>query len=783
LNRARKSEAELKQERDLLEVRVEERTKELKKMQMEKISQLYRFAEFGRLSTGLFHDLINPLTALSLNIEQVKNIPNRGIAKTESYLNRALEAAKRMENFIIAIRKQMSQRENKTLFSATEEINQAIQVLDYKARKADVRINFFSPVDVQIYGDEIKFNQIITNLITNAVDAYTENERKKEVVICLKEKNDIINLSVEDWGCGIAKEFIDKIFQPFFSTKSFKQGTGIGLSLVKTIVEKDFRGAIEVESEKDKGSKFTIKFPKNKEIKTNKTMNNYPEYLIREQQEDGSFLDSFGSKSILFTALMLSCLKDQKETDEIKNVKQKAVDFLLSQKNDNWLFSTNTGINFCVLSALLEYNSEIIDGAAIAKILMFLTSIEEKQGGPYYSDISKQDKKIDLGVNVAIAYFLSLQNVNLPELDNLIESAIENNDFQSKLFRTCEPIIYFISKFYKGAQKEKLINFILEKRGETKNQFDNLLAETALNNLKHKEIKTTLEKVKDEEEIRMMDAIIKVADKRFSLLQGEIRNYALKQIQRTIKGNPNKQMPLMPYYFKKALGKKGQRISDEMVARLGLANIFFWTAFIIYDDFIDEEGDPKIISTANLFARGFTTFFNTLFTKDSEFNYFFRKLMDKLDAANTWEAVNCRTKVSGSKIEIPQSVPVYGNYDLAYEPSSAHILDPVAMLYYLDYQQNSSEVQNLISYFRNYLIAMQVNDDAHDWKEDLERGHLSAVVVMLLKDYQEKYPDKKEIDMEKDLSELQKIFWFKTIVSAAKTAVWHTDKSRQALKI
>ncbi|KPJ55188.1 hypothetical protein AMJ47_01590 [Parcubacteria bacterium DG_72] len=771
----KQAEEALQKEKDLLEVKVEQRTKELKKVQIEKMSQLYRFAEFGRLSTGLFHDLVNPLTAVSLNIERIEGQP-----ETKEYLDRAIKATKRMENFISAVRKQMSHQESKALFFLTKQIQQAIQILLYKAQELNIKITFFPNENIQTYGDPIKFSQIITNLINNAVDAYSktnkEINKRREIEIKLSQRDNIISLTVEDWGCGISKEVISKIFQPLFTTKNAKQGIGMGLSLIKTIIEKDFHGNIKVESYENKGTKFIIKFPKI-------MMENPVYYLINQQQEDGSFLDSNKSKSILFTSLILSCLNNLEETDQIKDIKQKAANFLLSQKDDNWLFSENIGINFCVLSTLTKYNPEIINGEAIAKILMTLTSVESKEGGPYYS--SKVSNNVDIGVNASIAYFLSLQNVDLPELNNLIEAAIDSGNFKSELFRSDYPVIYLISKFYKGSQKGKLaerlqneINY-LKRSDISSSSLNTAFYLEASNPIKKKES----DKSPTDKEKQIYNRIIKLAEQRFSSLNGEIKDYAMREIKKTIKGNSDKQMTFMAYYFKKALGKKGEKISDDLIAKFGLANIFFWTAFIIYDDFWDEdeEANPKILPTANLYARHFTNFFTSLSIK-KEFHQFFREIMDKLDAANTWETVYCRTKVESGKLTIPENIPNYGNYDLKYQPASGHILGPVAMLYLLGYKENSPEMQNLISYFRNYLIAMQINDDAHDWEEDLRRGHLSTVVVMLLQDYLEKYPNKKEIDTDKELEELQKIFWFKTIVKACQTAIFHTDKSRKALK-
>ncbi|MDO8260294.1 MAG: hypothetical protein Q7T50_02205, partial [Candidatus Magasanikbacteria bacterium] len=107
LQRARRSEAELKMERDMLEVRIKEKTDELKRAQLEKMSSLYRFAEFGRLSSGFFHDLLNPLTIVSLNMEKVKDAQIKEIGEAKTYLAKAIVATKRLEDFIITARKQV----------------------------------------------------------------------------------------------------------------------------------------------------------------------------------------------------------------------------------------------------------------------------------------------------------------------------------------------------------------------------------------------------------------------------------------------------------------------------------------------------------------------------------------------------------------------------------------------------------------------------------------------------------------------------------------------------
>ncbi len=264
LHRARRSEAELKRERDLLEVKVEERTRELKRMQVEKMSQLYRFAEFGRLSSGLFHDLINPLTAVSISVRKLAEIKGQNLEEAQSYLDGSIAAARRMENFIRAIRKQLSHQETKISFSLNEEIHQVMQLLDFKARKANVELNFVRQHEVQAFGSPVKFHQMLSNLVANAIDAYddmpAQDNGKRAVEIRLAENHHIVRLEVQDWGCGIAPDILEKIFDPFFTTKNLEKGTGIGLSTTKNIVEKDFGGNICVKSLPVQGSTFTVEF-------------------------------------------------------------------------------------------------------------------------------------------------------------------------------------------------------------------------------------------------------------------------------------------------------------------------------------------------------------------------------------------------------------------------------------------------------------------------------------------------------------------------------------------
>ncbi len=409
----------------------------------------------------------------------------------------------------------------------------------------------------------------------------------------------------------------------------------------------------------------------------------------------------------------------------------KLATWLYTQKNDDWFFDKNIPLTFIAIAAIYSYCPEKIGGKDLAKILKILTTYESQLGGPYFDE----KKQINLTTNLAIAYFLLLTGVRLPNLEKFIK---------------------------KSHPSKPLDNYLLKK-----------LQAKAVN---------TAENNKTEE--LMIKKLIKAAKNKFGNLPIEFKKTAQIEIEQIVANNQDRQMSLIAHYFKLALGKKGQKISDDFVIQANLANIFYWAAFIIYDNFWDEDEKaiPKILPAANLYARYYIDFYINVLPENNDFKNFFHNLMDQLDGANNWETVYCRTKVFNNKFLIPQKLPNYKNYDLKFYPSAGQILGPLIILIKLGFNLKSPAVKSLINYFKNYLIAMQINDDAHDLIEDLQRGHLSTVVVMFLKDWQEEYPHQKEIDLENDLEKIQKLFWFKTIKKSSQLTICYTKKSRAALK-
>jgi signal transduction histidine kinase len=255
LRRAYASEAALRDERNLLEVKVVERTRQLEQTQLEQMLQLQRFAEFGRLGSGLVHDLANPLTAASLNLEQLDK------ADQSEAIEQAQASLKYMEQYVEAIRKQLQNRSEEKWFNVSKEVQQVLEVLDYRAKQSRVEIQVEIDEALRLHGDPVRFSQVVANLIANAIDAYSESRKQqRQVLVRAQAAPDEVTLVVRDWGAGVAPTDIARVFEPFYTTKHSGRGIGIGLMMTRQIIE-ELGGAIAVSSSRAAGTRFTVTFP------------------------------------------------------------------------------------------------------------------------------------------------------------------------------------------------------------------------------------------------------------------------------------------------------------------------------------------------------------------------------------------------------------------------------------------------------------------------------------------------------------------------------------------
>lgn len=598
------------------------------------------------------------------------------------------------------------------------------------------------------------------------------------------------------------------------------------------------------------------------------------DYLATWQQKDGSYLSlsspnpknfdkALEYHSLFSTALILSCLNNLNENPEIKLIKKGCADFLLSQKSKHWSFNywardskeaklkpypDDLDDTFCALSALCGFDSNIVDGTALANVVTLLTATEAKVGGPYRSWLVPETaqqvwKDIDLAVNSNIAFFLSLNDINLPNLNHFIETNIEKGNFESVYYPSTYPVIYFISRFYRGKHSGNIAKTLLaEVRDNQKdNPLNTALAISSLLNfdtpisaleskiahliagrnqklwrpygfcidpqivgvahysgssalttafclealakflkvVENQEVKgDSIQSINNKKELNQINnIIIKNVEKRLLSLNEEFKSPALKSLHATLKADSKKQITLLPYFFKLSLGERGKNISKELLVKLGTANLFGWLAYTIYDNFLDEEGDPKYLSIANVALRELTIIFNGILP-NTQFAKFFHKIMDQLDSANSWEVTHCRATILDGKLNLKNfTIPDYGDFSKLAERSIGHALTPVAILFALGFNEQSREVRSLLQFFKHYLIARQLNDDAHDWGKDLKMGHVNAVGALLLK----KYNPKTNINLSSLVPDLQELFWYEAVRDVSDHVLENTKMARKFL--
>jgi two-component system, NtrC family, C4-dicarboxylate transport sensor histidine kinase DctB len=219
------------------------------------MQDMQRMAELGRLSASLLHELSNPLSAVSLYLD-LSDQNNLAI-------KRAKRSVKLMHAYIEAAKQQARRQSKTTSFLVSPQLYQLKKVFNPLAVQAGVRLCFDGMPTCRLFGDPVKLQQILGNLILNGIEAYGSSRFEEAMLVktTFKVTPRHLIIQVVDWGRGIAQKDLPRIFEPFFTTKNSRQGLGIGLSMVKEYVTKDFNGSIRVSSNSRNGTRFIVKLP------------------------------------------------------------------------------------------------------------------------------------------------------------------------------------------------------------------------------------------------------------------------------------------------------------------------------------------------------------------------------------------------------------------------------------------------------------------------------------------------------------------------------------------
>ncbi len=219
-----------------------------------------KLASLGEMSAGIAHEINNPLAII------IGSISMLGRSRTDElkFLERVekiTKAADRIEKIVSGLRKfsRSTQEGEKKLEDLQAIVNDSLLMTNAKAARnfVDVKTEFHRKLIIQ--GSALEIEQVIVNLISNAIDA-AKSQPEKWVRIVGLEEEDAIILRVLDSGSGISQAVETKLFQPFFTTKPVGEGTGLGLSISKGILEQ--HGAKFFLNRKFANTCFEIQFPK-----------------------------------------------------------------------------------------------------------------------------------------------------------------------------------------------------------------------------------------------------------------------------------------------------------------------------------------------------------------------------------------------------------------------------------------------------------------------------------------------------------------------------------------
>lgn len=249
-----------------LENKVQERTRELKKAQFQIMHQ-EKMASIGLLAAGIAHEIGNPLTSISSLTQLLKR--RLKDEKNSAYLATIMKNIDRISKIVRELVDFSRPSKYEEKFTDVNEVARAaVGIVKYDSRSKNIHIE----MDLQpnlpkliLVADQLL--QVFINILFNAVDAMEEYGDNLKFIT--KSVTDSILIRIEDSGCGIPPEEINKIFEPFYTTKEVGKGTGLGLSVSYGII-KNFGGKLEVKSVVGKGSAFSIMLPIKKSGRENK---------------------------------------------------------------------------------------------------------------------------------------------------------------------------------------------------------------------------------------------------------------------------------------------------------------------------------------------------------------------------------------------------------------------------------------------------------------------------------------------------------------------------------
>jgi hypothetical protein len=207
-----------------------------------------------------------------------------------------------------------------------------------------------------------------------------------------------------------------------------------------------------------------------------------------------------------------------------------------------------------------------------------------------------------------------------------------------------------------------------------------------------------------------------------------IAGQAEKALARLIAADTHYEISLLPFFFQQSM--QTSIGSSAQILQLGVANVYCWLAYSAYDDILDEDANSQLLSLANITHRQGLWHYQKAILEARHFESI-KLAFRTIDEASAWEMSTARCVVRDDMLVLAK-IPDYADLKQLANRSFAHVCGP---LYLAQLANLGTEQQHALRRaFKHFIIARQLNDDAHDWQKDVRAGRLTYVVVRLLQD-------------------------------------------------
>ncbi|HEX3569077.1 MAG TPA: hypothetical protein VHT70_05405 [Candidatus Saccharimonadales bacterium] len=470
---------------------------------------------------------------------------------------------------------------------------------------------------------------------------------------------------------------------------------------------------------------------------------------------------------------------------------------------------------FWSLTCLWQYDASIIDATWVARVAKFLPAIEQGVGGPYLVLDTAGDRSVDPLANAAIAAFLRCVAQPLPsliatmnqafvadgvmqpftlyvlsaacgdELDVQLRAALAQARAATPLEASLLGLASRRLDMPLPASLQRLLADMQQTDGSWRHteawglRWSNLgITALASGVLPQADVHDAMQDMPtipaSQDDMQLYRDIFIAARRELDALDPRLRHAASTMLATIKRVDKSHEIALLAAQFGQSL-RHPPAHARELYVRLGVANIYNWMAYTLYDDLLDKDGELSLLPAANVALRLAVRRFWQAVPRSTAFRSMVDTAFDVVDSANAWELAHCRALVTGGRITL-DALPRFGHPPKLAARSCTHMLPMLGVLAHNGLQPGSPAAQTMQHAITQYLVARQLSDDLRDWEQDLLAGQLSYVAVTLLRQV---HATTGTFELAALLPPMRQQFWHHTLATLCKEVLAYTAKARE----